>query len=172
VKLHTIDKKKTTKELVGGKRKTTEEESEEHYPITARGLRDPFSTWKSNGILGGDEAIRLGFFHVLLRDGGAHPAGGGRGLGHGVLGGQMFHAHLMRRARGGYARGKEAEEISNGGGRGNELVNSKIPHYAPFISSGRRIVGRDVAQRAETAAHQRSKIEKFMVLPTQRFAMV
>jgi hypothetical protein len=44
VKLHTINKKKTTKELVGGKRKTTEEESEEHYPITARGLRDPFST--------------------------------------------------------------------------------------------------------------------------------
>jgi hypothetical protein len=78
----------------------------------------------------------------------------------------------MRRARGGYAREKEEEEINNGGGGGNELVNSKIPHYAPFISSGRRIVGRDVAQRAETAAHQRSKIEKFTVLPTQRFAMV
>jgi hypothetical protein len=99
VKLHTIDKKKTTKELVGGKRKTMEEESEEHYPITARGLRDPLSAGKSDGILGGDEAVRPGFFHILLRDGGAHPAGGGRGLGHGVLGGQMFHAHLMHEVR-------------------------------------------------------------------------
>jgi hypothetical protein len=133
VKLHTIDEKKTTKELVGGKRMATEEEREEHYPITAQGLRDPFSTWKLNGILGGDEAVRPGFFHILLRDGGVHPAGGGRGLGHGVLGGLMFHAHLMRRVRGGYAQEKKAEEISNGGGGGNELVNSTIPHYAIYI---------------------------------------
>jgi hypothetical protein len=47
----------------------------------------------------------------------------------------------MRRVRGGYAREKEAEEISNGGGGGNELVNSTIPHYAIYISSRRRIVG-------------------------------
>jgi hypothetical protein len=99
VKLHTIDKKKTTKELVGGKRKTTEEESEEHYPITVRGLRDPLSAGKSDGILGGNKAVRPGFFYILLRDGGAHPVGGGRGLGHGVLGGQMFHAHLMHEVR-------------------------------------------------------------------------
>jgi hypothetical protein len=39
----------------------------------------------------------------------------------------------MRSALGGYAREEEAEEISNGGGRENELVNSKIPHYAPYI---------------------------------------
>jgi hypothetical protein len=53
----------------------------------------------------------------------------------------MFHAHSARRTPGGSARGEEAEEISNGGGGGNELVNSTIPHYAIYISSGRRIVG-------------------------------
>jgi hypothetical protein len=47
----------------------------------------------------------------------------------------------MRSALGGYAREKEAEEISNGGGGGNKLVNSKIPHYALYIPSRRRIVG-------------------------------
>jgi hypothetical protein len=51
----------------------------------------------------------------------------------------VFHAHLMRSALGGYAREETADEISNGGGGGNELVNSKIPHYALYISSGRRI---------------------------------
>jgi hypothetical protein len=86
VELHTVDKEKPTKKLVGRKRETAEEESKEHYPITARGLWDPLSTGKSNGILGGDEAIRPGFLHLLLGDGGAHPVGGGRGLGHGVLG--------------------------------------------------------------------------------------
>jgi hypothetical protein len=53
----------------------------------------------------------------------------------------VFHAHLICSALGSYAREEEAEEISNGGGGGNELVNSKIPHYALYISSGRRIVG-------------------------------
>jgi hypothetical protein len=47
----------------------------------------------------------------------------------------------MQSALGGYAREEEAEEISNVGGGGNELVNSKIPHYAPYIPSGRRIMG-------------------------------
>jgi hypothetical protein len=46
VELHTIDKEKPTKKLMGGKRKTAEEESKKHYPITARGLRDPLSTGK------------------------------------------------------------------------------------------------------------------------------
>jgi hypothetical protein len=67
----------------------------------------------------------------------------------------MFHAYPARSTLGGSAREEEAEEISNGGGRGNELVNSTIPHYAIYISSGRRIVGCDVAQRSETAADQR-----------------
>jgi hypothetical protein len=44
VKLHTINKEKPTKKLVGRKRKATEEESKKHYPIAARGLRDPLST--------------------------------------------------------------------------------------------------------------------------------
>jgi hypothetical protein len=36
----------------------------------------------------------------------------------------------------------EGGKIDNGGSVGeNELVNSKIPHYAPYIPSGRRIVG-------------------------------
>jgi hypothetical protein len=37
---------------------------------------------------------------------------------------------IYRTALGGYARTERGEEIGNGGGRGNELVNSKIPHYA------------------------------------------
>jgi hypothetical protein len=53
----------------------------------------------------------------------------------------VFHAHLLRNALGGYAREEEAEEISNESGGGNELVNSKFPHYVPYIPSGRRIVG-------------------------------
>jgi hypothetical protein len=44
-------------------------------------------------------------------------------------------------ALGGFAREEEIEKISNGGGRGNKLVNSAIPHYAIYIYSGRRIVG-------------------------------
>jgi hypothetical protein len=87
VELHTVDKEKPMKKLVGRKRETAEEESKEHYPITARGLRDPLSTRKFDGILGGDEAIHPGFLHLLLCDCGAHPVGGGRGLGHGILGG-------------------------------------------------------------------------------------
>jgi hypothetical protein len=49
--------------------------------------------------------------------------------------------HLICSALGGYAREEQEEKISNGGGGGNEMVNSKIPHYAPYIPSGRRIVG-------------------------------
>jgi hypothetical protein len=44
-------------------------------------------------------------------------------------------------ALGGSAREEDAEEIGNGGGEGNELVNSTIPHYDIYISSGRRSVG-------------------------------
>jgi hypothetical protein len=38
VKLHTVNKEKPMKKLVGRKRKAAEEEGKEHYPITARGL--------------------------------------------------------------------------------------------------------------------------------------
>jgi hypothetical protein len=44
VKLHTVNKEKPTKKLVGRKRKSAEEESKEHYPKAAQGLRDPLST--------------------------------------------------------------------------------------------------------------------------------
>jgi hypothetical protein len=125
---------------VGRKRETTEEESKKHYLITAWGLRDPLSARKFDGILGGDEAVRPGLLHLLLGDGGAHPVSG-RSLGHGVLGGQVFHAHPVRSTLGGYARAEETEEISNGGGGEKELVNSKIPHDPLYISSRRRNVG-------------------------------
>jgi hypothetical protein len=53
----------------------------------------------------------------------------------------MLHAHPVGSALGGSEREEETKEISNGGGGGNELVNSTIPHYAIYISSGKRIVG-------------------------------
>jgi hypothetical protein len=87
VKLHTVNKEKPTKELVGRKRKSTEEESKEHYLITTRGLRDPLRAWKLDRIFGGDEAVRPGLFHLLLRDGRGHLADRRVrfSLGHGVL---------------------------------------------------------------------------------------
>jgi hypothetical protein len=88
MELHTVDKEKPTEKLVGMKGKTAKAESKEHYPITARGLRDSFSARKFDGrILGGDEVVRPGLLHLLLRDGRVHPVGGRRSLGHGVLGG-------------------------------------------------------------------------------------
>jgi hypothetical protein len=53
----------------------------------------------------------------------------------------VLHAHPIRSALEGSERGKDAKGISNGGGGGNELVNSTIPHYAIYISSETRIVG-------------------------------
>jgi hypothetical protein len=42
----------------------------------------------------------------------------------------------------GYARKEKEAKIDNGGGGGEkELVNSKFPHYPPYIPSKRRIVG-------------------------------
>jgi hypothetical protein len=49
---------------------------------------------------------------------------------------RIYHAVL-----GGYARTERGEEIGNGGGGEKELVNSKIPHYPPYIPSKRTIVG-------------------------------
>jgi hypothetical protein len=61
VKLHTINKEKPTKKLVDRKRKSAEEEGKEHYPITARGLRDPLGAGELNGVAAGDEASVLAF---------------------------------------------------------------------------------------------------------------
>jgi hypothetical protein len=77
VKLYTINKEKPTKKLVGRKRKIAEEKSEEHYPITTRGLQDPLSAWKFDRILGRDEAVHPCLLHLLLHDGRGHPAGRG-----------------------------------------------------------------------------------------------
>jgi hypothetical protein len=62
VQLHTINKEKPTKKLMGRKRKAAEEEGKEHYPITARGLRDPLGTGELNGVAAGDEAFSTSFF--------------------------------------------------------------------------------------------------------------
>jgi hypothetical protein len=49
---------------------------------------------------------------------------------------------IYQSAPGGYARKEKEAKIDNGGGGGEkELVNSKIPHYPPYIPSKRRIVG-------------------------------
>jgi hypothetical protein len=98
VKLHTINKKKPTKKLVGRKRKSAEEEGKEHHPITARGLRDPLGAGELDGVTAGDEAVRPGLLHLLLQDGRGYPASrGGRclSLGHGVLSCEVLHAHLQ-----------------------------------------------------------------------------
>jgi hypothetical protein len=87
VKLHTVNKEKPTKKLVGRKRKAAEKESKEHYPKATWGLRDPLSTGKPDGIRARDEVVRLGLLQLLLGDDRAHPAGGRGCLGHGVLGG-------------------------------------------------------------------------------------
>jgi hypothetical protein len=97
MKLHTINKKKPMKKFVGRKRKTAEEEGEEHHPVTARGLWDPLSAWKLDGILAGDEAICPRLLHLLLLDRRSHPVSRGDcrfSLGHDVLRCKVLHAHL------------------------------------------------------------------------------
>jgi hypothetical protein len=137
VKLHTVNKEKPTEKLVGRKRKAAEEEAKEHYPITARGLQDPLGARELDGVIVGDEAVRPGLLHLLIRDGRGHPAGRRVpfSLGHGVFG------HIYRSALGGYARTETGAEIGNGGGREKELVNSNNSPLSPYIPSQRRNVG-------------------------------
>jgi hypothetical protein len=97
VKLHTVNKKKPTKKFVGRKRQTAQEKGKEHHPITVRGLRDPLGAGDLDGVVAGDEAVRLGLLHLLLQDGRRHPAGRGvrrLSLGHLVFGRKVLHAHL------------------------------------------------------------------------------
>jgi hypothetical protein len=75
VKLHTIQEKKSTKELVGRERKTEQEESKEHHPKAARGLGDPLSAREGYLIIIGDEAISSGLVQILLLEIRRHPAG-------------------------------------------------------------------------------------------------
>jgi hypothetical protein len=49
---------------------------------------------------------------------------------------------IYQSASGGLCTKGEGGKIDNGGGGGEkELVNSKIPHYPPYIPSERRIMG-------------------------------
>jgi hypothetical protein len=105
MKLHTIHKKKPTKELMGRKGKTAQEKGKKHHPKAVSGLRDPFSAREDDLIVIGDEAISSGLVQILLRENRRHPAGHGVRsfpLGHLVLLRKMLHAHL-RFAHGGYA---------------------------------------------------------------------
>jgi hypothetical protein len=74
VKLHTIKIKKPTKEFVSRKRESVEKESEKHLPKAARGLGDPLSGGKDNGILVGNKTARFGLVQLLLRESRGHPA--------------------------------------------------------------------------------------------------
>jgi hypothetical protein len=114
VKLHTIDEKKSTKELMGRERKSAQEKIKEHHPKATRGLGDAISARESDLIVGGDEAVGLGFLQILLFELRGHPASHGvrsLPLGHLVLLRQMLHAHL-RFAHGGCAGGQRCAEIA------------------------------------------------------------
>jgi hypothetical protein len=114
MKLHTINKKKPTKKLVGRKGKTTQKKGEKHHPKAIYGLRDPFGAREDDLIIIGDEVISSGLVQILLRENRRHPAGRGVCrflLGHLVLLCQMLHAHL-RFAHGGYAGDQRCTNIA------------------------------------------------------------
>jgi hypothetical protein len=114
VKLHTIDEKKSTKELMGRERKSVQKKIKEHHPKATRGLGDAISARESDLIVGGDEAVGLGFLQILLLELRGHPAGRGvhsLPLGHLVLLSQMLHVHL-RFVHGGCAGGQRCAEIA------------------------------------------------------------
>jgi hypothetical protein len=97
VKLHTVNIKKPTKELMGRKREFAEKESEEHHPVAARGLGDPLGAREDDGVIVGDETVRLGLVQLLLRESRGYLARCGvrrLPLGHLVLRRQVLHAHL------------------------------------------------------------------------------
>jgi hypothetical protein len=101
VKLHTINKKKPTKEFVGRKGKTAQEKGKEHHLKTISGLGDPFSAWEDNLVVIGDETIRSSLVQLLLRKDRRYLAGCGiHPLGHLVFLRLMLHAHLRSVHRG------------------------------------------------------------------------
>jgi hypothetical protein len=113
VKLHTIDKKKSTKEFVGRERKSTQKKIKEHHLKATWGLGDAISAREGNLIVIEDEAISLGLLQIFLLELCGHPAGRGIPrlcLGHLVLLRQMLHAHL-RFAHGGCAGGQMCAEV-------------------------------------------------------------
>jgi hypothetical protein len=136
VKLHTVNIKKPTKELVGRKRESTEKKGKEHHPVATLGLGDPLGAGEDDGVIVGDETIRLGLIQLLLRESRGYQARRGicrLPLGHLVLRRQMLHTHL-RFALGGLCRRTTGhKDWNNGGGGGDkELVNSTNPH-SPLI---------------------------------------
>jgi hypothetical protein len=114
MKLHTINEKKPTKELVGRKGKTAQKKGKKHHPKTAFRFGYPFGAREDDLIVIGDEAISLGLLQILLREHRRHPAGRGvrsLPLGHLVLLRHMLHAHL-RFAHGGYAGDQRCAKIA------------------------------------------------------------
>jgi hypothetical protein len=97
VKMHIVDKKKSTKEFMGRERKSAQKKIKEHHPKATRGLRDAINAREGNLVVIGDEAISLGLLQILLLELRGHPAGRGvpsLPLGHLVLLRQMLHTHL------------------------------------------------------------------------------
>jgi hypothetical protein len=114
MKLHTINKKKPTKKLVGRKGKTAQEKGKKHHPKAISGFGDPLGAREDDLIFIEDEAIGSGLVQILLRKDRRHPAGHGvcsLPLGHLVLLRQMLHAHL-RFVHGGYAGDQRCADIA------------------------------------------------------------
>jgi hypothetical protein len=178
MELHTVNKEKPTEKLVGRKRETVEKESKEHYPVTARGLRDPFSTGKFDGIFGSDKAVRHGFLHLLLGDGGANPVGG-RSLGHSALGGQVFHAHPAQKCAWGLrkrGRGRGDQQWRRRRQRAGEQYDSPLCHLYIFWEKGRGLrrgakIGNVSPLTVKNRALNGQKIVEVTVLPIQWFAL-
>jgi hypothetical protein len=131
VKLHTVDEKKPTKELVGRERKSAQEKIKEHHLKAARGLGDAISAWESDLIIGGDEAIGLGLLQILLLELRWHPAGCGvysDVLAHLVLLRVSLDAHLGV-AHGGYAEAQKGARSATMvvAAEARKLVNSNFP---------------------------------------------
>jgi hypothetical protein len=114
MKLHTINEKKPTKELVGMKGKTAQKKGKKNHPKTAFRFGDPFGAREDDLIVIGDDAISLGLLQILLREHRRHPAGRrvrSLSLDHLVLLCQMLHVHL-RFAHRGYAGDQRGAKIA------------------------------------------------------------
>jgi hypothetical protein len=119
VKLHTINKEKPTKKLMGRKRKSAEEEGKEHFPVTARGLRDPLGAGDLNGAFSTSFCAMAEDTQLVTEV--VFP------LAMVFLVARCF-TRIYQSAPGGYAQEKKEADIDNGDGGGEEeLVNSTNP---------------------------------------------
>jgi hypothetical protein len=125
---------------VGRKGQTAEEESKEHYPVTARGfgIRSVLGNLMESSAVMKPSAVAFSTSFLVMVERTQLVADD---LAISLLVARCFTRIQHKIALGGSAREEEAEEIGNGGSGGNELINSTIPHYAIYISFGRRIVG-------------------------------